>query len=185
MLAMTPFVEQLRGAGLRQVEGVLEVPGREDVPRQLPAFFVVPTSETAAENRLAGARDQLGRAGRAGRAGHGRAGRLDAPGRLAPVRPRRRATGFRQRKDSHLGSPAYDQVPPAKGTLMARAADPKVTQAEPTAPRPVDGQGYQLDRWGLPLVGPARLRRLAELGKPDPDTDPAAWAPPAAPAQEG
>lgn len=65
--------------------------------------------------------------------------------------------------------------------------EPKPTQAEPTRPRPVDAAGRQLDRHGLPLNGPARAARLAELGKPDPDTHPEAWAdaPSAEQQQEG
>jgi len=50
------------------------------------------------------------------------------------------------------------------------------TQAEPTAPRPVTENGRVLDGWGLPLSGPARAAALAELRKPDPLADPAAWA---------
>ncbi|MCH4893380.1 hypothetical protein GO308_09690 [Sphingomonas sp. SFZ2018-12] len=44
-----------------------------------------------------------------------------------------------------------------------------------TKPRPRDAQGRELDEYGLPLIGPARQRALAELGKPDPNTDPKAW----------
>ena len=52
----------------------------------------------------------------------------------------------------------------------------ETTQAKPTQPRPVDpGTGRQLDEYGLPLSGPARVARLAELGKPDPREDPEAW----------
>lgn len=43
---------------------------------------------------------------------------------------------------------------------------PKVTQDKPTQPRPTDQTGRQLDRFGLPLSGPARIAALA--GKPDP-----------------
>ena len=51
----------------------------------------------------------------------------------------------------------------------------KAAPGAPTQPRPTDGQGHDLDEWGLPISGPARLRRLAELGKPDPNIDPAGW----------
>ena len=44
-----------------------------------------------------------------------------------------------------------------------------------TKSRPRDAQGRELDEYGLPLIGPARQRALAELGKPDPNTDPKAW----------
>jgi hypothetical protein len=37
---------------------------------------------------------------------------------------------------------------------------PKPTQAEPTQPQPRDEAGRALDRHGLPLSGPARLRAL-------------------------
>lgn len=56
---------------------------------------------------------------------------------------------------------------------MARSADTKVTQEEPTAPRPVDPNGRTLDRWGLPISGPARAAALD--GKTDPNVDPAGW----------
>lgn len=53
---------------------------------------------------------------------------------------------------------------------------PKTTQDDPTQPRPVDPKtGRQLDEFGLPISGPARVARLAELRKPDPREDPAAW----------
>lgn len=52
----------------------------------------------------------------------------------------------------------------------------KVTQAEPTKPRPHDPQGRELDGFGLPVSGPARLRRLAEMGRSDPNGDPDGWA---------
>lgn len=55
--------------------------------------------------------------------------------------------------------------------MSSASSDP----AAPTAPRPVDAQGHDLDEWGLPISGPARVRRLAELGKPDPNIDPAGW----------
>lgn len=51
----------------------------------------------------------------------------------------------------------------------------KAINSAPTQPRPVDAQGHDLDEWGLPLSGPARRRRLAQLGKPDPNIDPAGW----------
>lgn len=36
--------------------------------------------------------------------------------------------------------------------------------------------GRPLDQWGLPVNGPARAAALEELGMPDPNDDPAAWA---------
>lgn len=53
---------------------------------------------------------------------------------------------------------------------------PKAVQALPTQPRPVDAQGYVLDEWGLPLNGPARLRWLEKLRRPDPRDEPEAWS---------
>lgn len=51
----------------------------------------------------------------------------------------------------------------------------QVDLSPPTAPRKVDGQGRELDQWGLPLNGPARIRALEKLGKPDPNVAPEAW----------
>lgn len=62
---------------------------------------------------------------------------------------------------------------------MAGKSDPKTTQGEPTAPRPVDQNGRTLDEYGLPLNGPARLAALD--GKPDP-RDAAPVSPPVDPA---
>ncbi len=58
----------------------------------------------------------------------------------------------------------------------------KTTQADPTKPQRQDRAGRMLDEFGLPLSGPARVRALQELGKPDPREDPEAWGvkPPAA-----
>lgn len=58
----------------------------------------------------------------------------------------------------------------------AGGADASDGQAAVTAPRPVDAQGRELDHWGLPINGPARLRALAQLAKPDPNEDPSAWS---------
>jgi hypothetical protein len=52
---------------------------------------------------------------------------------------------------------------------------PETTQEEPTADRPRDASGFELDHWGLPLVGPERARRLEALGKTDPNEDPEGW----------
>lgn len=48
-------------------------------------------------------------------------------------------------------------------------------EGERTKPRPVDENGRPLDAWGLPLSGPARAAKLAELGKGDPHTNPEDW----------
>lgn len=63
--------------------------------------------------------------------------------------------------------------------MARKPATPDTTQAEPTQPRPIGEDGRALDAHGLPLGGPARIRALAELGKPDPRDDPAAWGEPA------
>jgi len=67
---------------------------------------------------------------------------------------------------------------------MARGArEPEPTQADTTAPRPVTPDGRTLDRWGLPLTGPARVAALA--GRADPNDDPDGWSDaPAAPAPD-
>lgn len=64
------------------------------------------------------------------------------------------------------------------------AREPKTSQEEPTAPRPVDANGRTLDRYGLPISGPARAAVLAELKKPDPNEHPAAWGETPAPEQQ-
>lgn len=64
-LALTPIVEQLRAAGLRNVDGLLEFSAQVEAPRALPAYFVVPTAETARgdANDRVGALDQKVTAG--------------------------------------------------------------------------------------------------------------------------
>lgn len=51
----------------------------------------------------------------------------------------------------------------------------EVTQEAPTAARERNAQGFEIDAWGLPFNGPARIAALAELGQPDPNKDPDAW----------
>ncbi len=51
----------------------------------------------------------------------------------------------------------------------------EVSQAAPTAPPLRDANGFELDSWGLPIVGPVRAARLAELGLPDPNEQADAW----------
>lgn len=63
-----------------------------------------------------------------------------------------------------------------------KRADREALQETSTAPRPVDAQGRELDQWGLPNNGPARVQMLAELGKPDPNLMPDAWTQEFAPA---
>jgi hypothetical protein len=53
---------------------------------------------------------------------------------------------------------------------------PEVFQDEPTALPQRDERGLELDAYGLPIVGPFRVARLAELEMPDPNDDPDAWA---------
>jgi hypothetical protein len=52
---------------------------------------------------------------------------------------------------------------------------PKLTQEAPTKAAPRDERGFELDDWGLPVSGPIRAIKLEEIGKPDPNVDPAAW----------
>ncbi|WP_180275679.1 hypothetical protein [Sphingobium sp. IP1] len=56
------------------------------------------------------------------------------------------------------------------------AAETRPVQADPTRPRARDATGNEMDAWGLPLAGPLRAVRLAELGKPDPNVEPGAWS---------
>jgi len=51
--------------------------------------------------------------------------------------------------------------------------EPETSQDEPTRERPVDGDGRMLDRWGLPIGGPARVAALGD--RTDPLVDPAGW----------
>lgn len=57
MLTLSPIVAVLR-TGFKSVDGVLEAPAQSDLPRALPALFVVPAADSAAPNTLSGARDQ-------------------------------------------------------------------------------------------------------------------------------
>lgn len=57
-IRLTPIVEQLRRAGAKSVDGLLEFSKQATAPRLLPAYFVVPTRETASPNNLSGGRDQ-------------------------------------------------------------------------------------------------------------------------------
>ena len=59
---------------------------------------------------------------------------------------------------------------------MSRKRGGSPIQHGSTKPRPTDAAGRELDQWGLPYSGPARIRALAELGKPDPNVEPEAWA---------
>lgn len=47
----------------------------------------------------------------------------------------------------------------------------------PTQPRPVDENGFELDEWGLPLVGPRRIRALKDMDRRDPREFPEDWTP--------
>jgi len=57
-LSLAPIIDKLRAAGLDPVEGLLELKAMTAPPARLPAYFVVPTDETAQPNNVAGARDQ-------------------------------------------------------------------------------------------------------------------------------
>ncbi|CAN5267553.1 hypothetical protein BH10PSE13_BH10PSE13_23660 [soil metagenome] len=58
---------------------------------------------------------------------------------------------------------------------MSRKRGGSPNQHGSTKPRPTDAAGRELDQWGLPSSGPARVRALAELDKPDPNVAPEAW----------
>jgi hypothetical protein len=55
------------------------------------------------------------------------------------------------------------------------AKEPETTQDAPSAAPPRDANGFELDDWGLPVSGPIRAVRLAEMAMPDPLDDPKAW----------
>ncbi|MET3436330.1 hypothetical protein [Sphingomonas sp. 1185] len=57
MLTLAPIVALLR-TGFKSVDGVLEAPSQSDLPRALPALFVVPAADAAEPNTLSGKRDQ-------------------------------------------------------------------------------------------------------------------------------
>jgi len=57
MLTLSPIVAELRH-GFKSVDGVLEAPAQSDLPRALPALFVVPAADSAEPNTLSGKRDQ-------------------------------------------------------------------------------------------------------------------------------
>ena len=59
---------------------------------------------------------------------------------------------------------------PGRGKKV-KAVEPDL----PTAPRDRDENNRPLDHWGLPMNGPARVARLAELGRNDPITHPDEW----------
>ena len=63
-----------------------------------------------------------------------------------------------------------------KPASQAAAVEIETTQEPPTQPVTRDANGFELDGWGLPVCGPVRAARLAELGKPDPHDEPDAWA---------
>lgn len=52
-MRLVPIAERLRNEGLKRVQGVLELVSLK-APPQLPAYFVVPDSESAAPNRMDG-----------------------------------------------------------------------------------------------------------------------------------
>lgn len=68
--------------------------------------------------------------------------------------------------DQDTPPPVGDRAPKGR---KGKAAEPKATQAAPTAPRARDPKsGLELDEHGLPLSGPARRRWLAEANIEDP-----------------
>lgn len=66
-------------------------------------------------------------------------------------------------------APATEAAGAATRSRRGKPKAPAVTQAEPTAPVPVDPEtGLELDQFGLPTSGPARTRWLADRGIDDP-----------------
>jgi hypothetical protein len=63
----------------------------------------------------------------------------------------------------------------APKTEAAKTSEPETTQAAATAAPPRDASGFELDSWGLPVSGPMRAVRLAEMQMPDPLDDPKEW----------
>ena len=58
MIPLAPVAAELKRAGFAHVAGVLEYAGLTAPPAVTPTLFVVPDSETAAENRTNGLTDQ-------------------------------------------------------------------------------------------------------------------------------
>lgn len=57
-MKLNPIIERLKSAGLKRVEGALEMAALAGAPTQLPAHFVVPIAEEANPNRMVGVHDQ-------------------------------------------------------------------------------------------------------------------------------
>lgn len=58
MIALAPICAQLTEGGCKRVGGLIEFAAQREKPPILPAFFVVPTEDQAAPNRMSGGRDQ-------------------------------------------------------------------------------------------------------------------------------
>lgn len=58
MIDADPIIAQLVKAGFKQVQGVLEWAGLKVAPAHSPALFVIPDSDSAADNELVGVHDQ-------------------------------------------------------------------------------------------------------------------------------
>ena len=63
-------------------------------------------------------------------------------------------------------------------TTQDRPTRPGISQERPTRPRAMSKDGRQLDGFGLPIAGPARIAALAKAGKRDPRRHPEDWAAP-------
>lgn len=57
---------------------------------------------------------------------------------------------------------------------MTRPSKPR--QGDPTQPVARNAAGLEIDQWGLPVSGPARIAALVAIKKPDPNDEPDAWA---------
>jgi hypothetical protein len=58
MIAAAPIIEQLKQAGFKKVDGVLEWAGLKAAPAHSPALFIIPDSERAPDSERTGVHDQ-------------------------------------------------------------------------------------------------------------------------------
>ena len=63
---------------------------------------------------------------------------------------------------------------PPRATRAA-SAEPQISQDRPTAPRPRDAQGRELDQWGLPMGGRVRAAALEAADRREPRDFPEDW----------
>lgn len=58
MIDADPIIARLVQAGFKRVQGVIEWAGLKSAPAHSPALFVIPDSDSAADNELVGVHDQ-------------------------------------------------------------------------------------------------------------------------------